>query len=141
MTLPITKLRGGLFPKYRLDKDYRFEFQYDHRRAYFWIPAGFEYDGATFGSFLFWRKSLHESKHTLAHDWLYVNLGDVHARYLNHTRVGVLKKEFIDDLFLQAIRREINVQNWRSKIASGAFKTIGWFLWQRRKLWRKWFGK
>ena len=134
MPLPITKLRGGLFPKYRLDADYYFQFQWGVRRAYFVIPAGFEYDGATYGSFLFWRKSLHETDFTLAHDWLYANLGKVDVKYLNHTPVGKnITKEKADDIWLQAARRDVNVQDWRTKIASGAFKTIGWLLWKRRK--------
>ena len=135
MTLPITKLRGGLFPKYRLDENYRFEFQYGHKRAYFTIPAGFEYDGATYGSFLFWRKSLHETDFTLAHDWLYTNLGKVDARFLNHFEIckNITKKK-ADDIWLQGARRITNVQNWRAAIASGAFKTIGWLLWKRREV-------
>lgn len=135
MTLPITKLRGGLFPKYRLDKDYHFEFQYGAHRAYFVIPAGFEYDGATFGSFLFWRKSLHETDFTLAHDWLYINLGKVNARYLNHFEIGkAICKQKADDIWLQGARRDANAQDWRVVIASGAFKTIGWLLWKRREV-------
>ena len=135
MTLPITQLRGGLFPKYRLDEDYRFEYQHGQRRAYFTIPAGFVYDGATFGSFLFWRKSLHETDFTLAHDWIYVNLGKVNPRFLNHFEVGKdITKDQADDIWLQAARRVSNVQDWRTKIASGAFKTIGWLLWKRREV-------
>lgn len=142
MTLHITKLRGGLFPKYRLDKDYRYEFQYGAIRAYYDIPAGFEYDGATFGSFLFTRKSAHELKDTLAHDWAYKKLGEVEARAVKTNKlIGDITQKRADDNFLQSIRREVNIQDWRTKIASGAFKTIGWLMWQSRKLWSKCFGK
>ena len=134
MTLPITKLKGGLFPKYRLDKDYKFVMRYLNTEIYFTIPAGFEYDGATFGSFLFWRKPMHETAETLAHDWVYENLGHVDARYLNHAKMGKVTQEQADDMYLQALRRKYNVQGWRDRIASGAFKTIGWLLWKKREL-------
>lgn len=133
--MQLTKVRGGLFPKYRLEEDYTFSFQCGQRTASFIIPAGFEYDGASFGSFLFWRKSIHESPYTLAHDWIYHKKGSVKARY--HDIKGRpngwpfdLKKKDADRIFLEGIRRDVNVQNWRAAIASGAFKTIGRFFWQ-----------
>lgn len=133
-SMQLTKLRGGLFPKYRLDEDYKFTFQRGHRRVSFIIPKGFEYDGATMGSFLFWRKSVHESPYTVAHDWIYHKKGKVSARY--HDILGrpngwpfSLTKEDADRIFLEGIRRDVNVQNWRSVIASAAFKTIGKIYW------------
>ncbi len=143
MTYPtpeLKKLSGGflnMFPLYRLLKDYHFEFSYNHRPAAFTIPAGFEFDGATFGSFLFWRKSLHESRYTLAHDWLYLNLGDVGARYSDETPVGALSKTTVDGIFLKGARQDINVQRWRDRIASLAFRTVGALLWNMRKLRKK----
>ena len=132
--LPITKLKGGFSPKYILTEDYKFEFQYGVKRAYFIIPSGFEYDGATFGSFLFWRKSMHEEPVTLAHDWGYINLGKVNAKYANHALIGDLSKGLLDDIWLQEARRTVNVQDWRTKVASAAFKTVGALLRKRREL-------
>ena len=129
MTLPIKKLRGGLFPKYRLEEDYKFEFRHEGKHAYFVIPKGFEYDGATLGSFLFWRRSLHEEPFTLAHDWIYANKGKVGARWMNNNPAGKISKAVADDIFLQGARRDTNVQGWRDKIASGVFKTVAWIYW------------
>lgn len=133
--MQLTKLKGGLFPKYRLDEEVRFTFQHKGKPASFMIPAGFEYDGASFGSFLFWRKSVHESQYTIAHDWIYHKQGEVSARY--HDTLGRpngwpfnLTKKDADRIFLEGIRRDENVQNWRSVIASAAFKTIGHIFWE-----------
>jgi hypothetical protein len=70
----------GKFPTYKTLLPYKFYFNDKGKLAYFWIPSGFEYDGATMGSFLFWRREMHTSPYTLAHDYLYVNQGNVHAR-------------------------------------------------------------
>lgn len=133
-TVPLEVIRDGLFPKYRLKEDFEFVFELPPYR-YFTIPAGFEYDGATMGSFLFWRKSLHKTPETLAHDYLYVKLGDVNARHIygNYPAKPFTKKE-IDDMFLRAARRTVNVQDWRAAIASGVFKTIGSIMWYFRKV-------
>ena len=132
-------VRGGLFPRFLLLETYRYHFRHKGRKACMDIHAGFRYDGATMGSFLFRRKSIHESAHTLAHDYGYECLGDVVARYTdslgrpNSAGFSLTRKE-IDDMFLQGIRREVNVQDWRSKIASGAIKSVGWFLWKKREI-------
>lgn len=133
--MQLTKLRGGLFPKYRLDEELDFIFTHKGRQASFTIEKGFEYDGATMGSFLFWRKPVHEAIYTIAHDWIYLNKGAVGARYLD--TLGrpngwpfELEKQGADKIFLEGIRRDINVQNWRSIVASAAFKTIGWIYWK-----------
>lgn len=136
-TQPTPKLeiiREGIFPKYKLLEDYKFQYRRNGRDEYFIIPAGFVYDGATFGSFLFWRKSLHKTPETLAHDYLYIMLGDVSPKYMNHAPAENVSKRQADKIFMNGARRITNVQGWRAAIASGAIKTVGTFLWYRRKL-------
>lgn len=128
------KIRGGLFPKYRLEEEYKYKFLHNGHISAFTVPKGFEYDGASFGSFLFWRKDMHDSPHTLVHDWGYGVKGNVEAHYLHNGehetgfKFSLTKKE-VDDLFLQGARRDENIQNWRTYIASGVFKTIAWLYW------------
>ena len=121
----------GMFPRYELMEDYTFEFDHNGLTASFVIPAWFKYDGATGGSFLFWRKEMHTSPATLAHDWLYINLGDANIKAGGKDIKG--DKQMADDIWLNAARREVNLQSWRVALASFAFKTIGWFLWKRRE--------
>lgn len=138
----LTKLRGGLFPRFILNKNYIFWF-YDTEGSvsHFTIPAGFEIDGATFGSFLFWRKSLHESAYTLAHDWIYKTSGDVKAVRVSDYRADIkqfnstfsLTKTEGDDIFIQGARRQHNIQNWRAALASGILKTLGHIPWWFRR--------
>lgn len=139
--MQLTKLKGGISPKYRLEEDYDFVFEHKGKMAEFTIPSGFEYDGATGGSLLFTRRSMHEHPVTLAHDWGYYKVGKVGARYQDllgrpNGHSFDLSKKFLDDIFLQALRRDVNVQSWRDRIASGAFKTIAHLFWWRN-LWRR----
>lgn len=131
--MKLTQLRGGLFPRYKLFCDYDYKFQHQGHLCVFTIPAGFEYDGATMGSFLFWRKSIHTSPHTAAHDYGYYKLGKISARQVGQDDVFSLKKSDIDRMFLEGIRQEVNVQDWRAAIASGVIKTIGWVPWLLRR--------
>ena len=119
------QVRGGLFPLYELTSDYHYEFRFRGLPVVTVVPAGFRYS-ATFGSFLFWRKDIHKSAHTLFHDWGYTHRGKV---TLTCGINADLTKKNVDRLFLQGIRRDLNVQNWRANVASGAFKTLGYILW------------
>ncbi len=132
--MQLTKLRGGLFPRYRLDEDYEYNFRFNGNPARFTIPAGYIWDGASFGSFLFWRKSMHTSPHTLAHDWTYDMRGHVKAFLVDKSGKPSaasfsLTKKDADDNFLQGARRDENIQNWRTYVASGVFKTIAHLYW------------
>lgn len=134
-TPDLIAIKGGLFPKYRLKKAYRYYFYYKEKTAAFDVPKDFEYDGASFGSFLFWRKSMHKSPHTLAHDWLYSRKGNVSAHVIDSEgrRKGkpfnLVKKE-ADTIWLEGARRDENIQNWRTYIASALFKTAGHLYWR-----------
>jgi hypothetical protein len=127
----LEQIRGGLFPKYKLLENYTYWFSHGIDSAAFDIPDGFEYDGATLGSFLFWRRPVHTSRHTLAHDYAYSVCGDVEA--MCNMEQFSLTKQRVDELFLQGIRREINVPDWKALIASVAIKSIGAFYWYGRK--------
>lgn len=120
------QVRGGLFPSYELTTDYDYRFRHLETEVVCRIPKGFRYS-ATFGSFLFWRKDIHRSAHTLFHDWGYQERGKI---VLTCGIVAELTKEDHDNLFLEGIRRDTNVQNWRAAIASGAFKTLGHIVWR-----------
>lgn len=136
--MQLTQLRGGLFPRYKLLNNYAYKFAHNGHLCEFVIPEGFEYDGATMGSFLFWRKSLHTSPHTIAHDWGYSKLGKVEARYLHGGEVDTwstfnLSRNDLDNIFLSGIKQQVNVQSWRSFIARGGIEIFGAILWYSRK--------
>ena len=142
----VLKLKGGLFPKYVLLKDYTYSFKlspkdykaitgcapfisYKSVIMRFVIPAGFEYDGATMGSFLFWRKSVHESPHTLAHDWLYVQKGDVKAA-TEKGKTYSIPRHIADELFSRGLAYDENVQGWRKEIADFMISAFGGLFWK-----------
>lgn len=133
----IKKISGGLIPQYRLLQDYRYYFYFNSKQSYVDIPKGFEYDGATDGGLLFTRKNIDELGAPLFHDYAYTKLGDVAAQYIDNLSIAFsLNKAEVDRIFLEDIRRNVNVQDWRALIASIAVKTIGSIFWYRRK----WFG-
>ena len=114
--------RDEPFPRYVLIKDV----VYDYHGHHIVIRKGFTWDGATFGSFLFWRKSIHTSIGTLLHDWGYYRLGKFDT-------ITLTRKE-IDREFFRVIKKEINPQGWRLMIARVAIKIGGFVLWKKRKM-------
>lgn len=130
----LIELQGGMFPKFQLAEDYRFLFDHGGSKAAIDVKAGYIYDGATLGSFLFWRKSMHREGATLVHDYGYEKQGRDVARYLDslgrpNGPAFDLTKQELDGLWLRWARRVTNVQGWRDRIASGAFKSFAWFIW------------
>lgn len=136
--IKLRQIKGGLFPKYELLEPFRYEFYHGDEIAFFVIPKGFQYDGATMGSFLFWRKSAHTATHTAAHDWGYTVLGKVKARYdeddeYNFHRTFDLTRYELDYLFERGLAKDLNVQSWRRYIAWAAIRSVGGLFWYKRK--------
>lgn len=129
---------------YRLLETYRYSFvePSTELEAYFDIPAGFEYDGATDFGFLA-RKDADTRADAMAHDYGYVTLGDVSAYFYNDDPVlkkmrgFSLSRKELDTIFERALAYDANEQSWRRNLAYTVIRVVGWFFWHRRKIWNQ----
>lgn len=120
---------------YRLLDRYRYEFEDPNtgEKAYFAIPEGFEYDGATDFGFLH-RKDADNRADALAHDWGYVKLGKVNARFNSATPAFDLSRKELDTIFERALAYDANEQSWRRNFAYTVISFFGFFFWHKRML-------
>lgn len=121
---------------YRLLETYRYSFidPATDKKAYVDIPAGFEYDGATDFGFLS-RKDADIRADALFHDYGYVKLGKVDARFWDCPDVPFdLTRNDLDIIFERALAYDANEQSWRRNFAYSIISLVGAFFWWRRKL-------
>lgn len=123
---------------YELLAPYRYRFidPATEDRAYFDIPAGFEYDGATDFGFLH-RKDADTRADALAHDWGYEKLGHVEAMHdiaPDDDSFSLTRKE-LDIIFERALAYDANEQSWRRNFAYTVIRVFGAIFWWRRQVW------
>lgn len=124
---------------YELLAPYRYSFvdPATDEHSYFDIPAGFIYDGATDFGFLH-RKDADTRADVLAHDWGYVRLGQVDARFWDDLVVPFqLTRKDLDTIFERALAYDANEQSWRRNLAYTVIRVLGAIFWYRRKLWNQ----
>ena len=122
---------------YILHAPYRYSFidPSTNEPAYFDIPAGFVYDGATDFGFLH-RKGADTRADALAHDWGYVKLGQVDAYFWddNFNAPFQLSRKELDIIFERALAYDANEQSWRRNLAYTVIRVLGAIPWYRRKI-------
>ena len=111
---------------WRLLEHYHVEIAVGGKLYFFWIKAGFEFDGASIPRAL-WRLCGHPLEApriaaALVHDWLY--------------RAQVLDRGIADEIFNQ-ICKAVGMSAWRTGPEWAALRVCGWAAWRANHKWPK----
>lgn len=117
------------FPKFKLNKKFHYGWHDGYAAKHFIIPAGYEYDGATFGWLLFWRRPA-DHRAAIAHDYIYEQKGYVALTTDNVTNVQKIKRKYADKLFFEELKQVLNVQSWRRYLAYPFVRWGGYLFWR-----------